>query len=100
VGFEYVQEIPVGFDYSFMNMNYDQHIGAIFRSKDLESVNSRKCLERDDPAKKAIAMKYYTEKVPYQQVEECFRPHGQANNFTFDEGFSLKDFFVLKGMLR
>jgi len=100
VGFEYVQSIPGGFEYSYSNFKYDQHLGAIFRVNDLESTNSYNCLSRNDPAKRALAMKYFTEKVPFQQTEECFKVARRNASFLYDEGYGLNEYFVMKGQFQ
>lgn len=99
-GFEYVQELPIGFDFSYFNPKYDQHLGSIFRSKQIESKNSKRCLEHEDAAKRAFALKYYAEKNPYRQSDQCFLVAGEPNPFIYDEGLDLDEYLDMKGVLK
>lgn len=96
-GFEYIQELPANFEYSYYSPTYDQHLGAIFPINQIESLNSRRCLEFNTTKKSAVTMKYYADKLPYRQTNYCYKPHGQKNLYEYDDVFEINQFFSIRG---
>ncbi|OXA58127.1 hypothetical protein Fcan01_07572 [Folsomia candida] len=95
-GFEYIQELPANFEYSYYSPTYDQHLGAIFPINQIESLNSRRCLEFNTTKKSAVTMKYYADKLPYRQTNYCYKPHGQKNLYEYDDVFEINQFFSIR----
>ncbi|CAL8074666.1 unnamed protein product [Orchesella dallaii] len=93
-GLEYVQPLPESMTMpsaaTNFHVDYDQHIGAVFREKAVESMTGRVCLSQAGNVSRPLSFKYFVSKLPYSQKKSCFSyPNQDQGRFEYDVGYDI-----------